>query len=78
MITHGAIFGETSDKSTGNRIFFNGFIITPPFALRKSKISKEITYSCFISTKEKNEKASYKRTSQIMAIFKDYNFNLIK
>lgn len=52
-------------------------IITPPFTLQSLKINEELPFSCFISTKEKDEKASYGRIAQIKTIFKQYNFDLL-
>jgi predicted ATP-grasp superfamily ATP-dependent carboligase len=53
-------------------------IVTPPINLQSSNINKELTYSCFISTKEKNLKYSNKRISQILTIFKKFNFEVLK
>ena len=53
-------------------------IITPPISLRSSKTHKNLIYSCFISTKAKNMISSNKRISQIMTIFNNFNFNIIK
>jgi predicted ATP-grasp superfamily ATP-dependent carboligase len=52
-------------------------IITPPFTLQNSKLYNELRFSCFISTKEKNEKTSDKRLAQIITIFKNHNFNVL-
>ncbi len=53
-------------------------LVTPPIALQSSNTSKELIYSCFISTKAKNMKSSNKRILQILTIFENYNFNEIK
>jgi predicted ATP-grasp superfamily ATP-dependent carboligase len=53
-------------------------IITPPITLQSSNINNELIYSCFISTKEKNKESSFKRISQIMKVFNNYEFILIK
>jgi predicted ATP-grasp superfamily ATP-dependent carboligase len=52
-------------------------IVTPPFTLHNLKINEALPFSCFISTKEKNEKASYGRIAQIKTILKEYNFDLL-
>jgi len=53
-------------------------IVTPPIALQNSNTKEELIYSCFISTKAKNMKSSYKRFFQIITIFEKFNFSLIK
>jgi predicted ATP-grasp superfamily ATP-dependent carboligase len=52
-------------------------MMTPPFTLKNSKIYDELTFSCFISTKEKNEKISDMRLAQIITIFNDHNFSVL-
>lgn len=75
--------GDKSLKNINNEIIPNLMglvpeIITPPIALHSSKINKELTFSCFISTKEMNKNSSYKRISHILAIFNNYHFTLLK
>ncbi|NVM17356.1 MAG: ATP-grasp domain-containing protein [Candidatus Lokiarchaeota archaeon] len=53
-------------------------IVTPPIALQSSKTNNELIFSCFISTKTKNKMSSNIRLSQIMVIFHNFNFSVIK
>ena len=75
--------GNKSFKSIINGIIPNLMklipeIVTPPIALQSSKINKELIFSCFISTKTKDMMSSNKRISQIMTIFNNFNFRVIK
>jgi len=53
-------------------------MVTPPITLQSSRKSKELIFSCFISTKAKDMKSSNKRLSQIKTIFHNFNFTAIK
>ncbi len=53
-------------------------IITPPIALRKSVVDRDLLYYCFLATKTKDLDSSEKRISKIIKIFSDYNFRTIK
>jgi len=75
--------GNKSFKSIINGIIPNLMklipeIVTPPIALQSSKVNKELIFSCFISTKTKDMMSSNKRISQIMTIFNNFNFRVIK
>lgn len=75
--------GNKSFKSIINGIIPNLMklipeIVTPPIALQSSKINKELIFSCFISTKTKDMMSSNKRISQIMTIFNNFKFRVIK
>jgi len=89
--THFSHFTRLELKYSGNKSFKNIMneiipnlmnlvpeLVTPPIALQNSKTSKELIYSCFISTKAKNLKSSNKRISQILTIFNNFNFSVIK
>ncbi|GAI71357.1 unnamed protein product, partial [marine sediment metagenome] len=53
-------------------------IVTPPIALSKSVVDRDLLYYCFIATKTKDLDSSEKRISKIIKIFDDYNFKTIK
>jgi len=53
-------------------------IVTPPIALSKSVVDRDLLYYCFIATKTKDLDSSEKRISKIIKIFGDYNFKTIK
>jgi hypothetical protein len=53
-------------------------IVTPPIALSKSVMDRDLLYYCFIATKTKDLDSSEKRISKIIKIFNDYNFKTIK
>ncbi len=53
-------------------------IVTPPIALSKSVMDRDLLYYCFIATKTKDLDSSEKRISKIIKIFSDYNFRTIK
>ncbi len=53
-------------------------IVTPPIALSKSVVDRDLLYYCFIATKTKDLDSSKKRISKIFKIFDDYNFKTIK
>jgi len=53
-------------------------IVTPPIALSKSAMDRDLLYICFIATKTKDLDSSENRISKIMKIFNDYNFKTIK
>jgi predicted ATP-grasp superfamily ATP-dependent carboligase len=53
-------------------------IVTPPIALSKSVVGRNLLYYCFIATKTKDLDSSEKRISKIIKIFNDYNFRTIK
>jgi len=53
-------------------------IVTPPIALSKSVVDRDLLYYCFIATKTKDLDSSEKRISKIIKIFSDYNFRTIK
>ncbi len=53
-------------------------IVTPPIALSKSAMDRDLLYYCFIATKTKDLDSSENRISKIIKIFNDYNFKMIK
>jgi len=53
-------------------------ILTPPIALSKAVVDRDLLYYCFIATKTKDLDSSEKRISKIIKIFDDYNFKTIK
>ena len=53
-------------------------IVTPPIALSKSAMDRDLFYYCFIATKTKDLDSSENRISKIIKIFNDYNFKMIK
>ncbi|MFX1558930.1 MAG: hypothetical protein ACFFC9_16900, partial [Promethearchaeota archaeon] len=51
--------------------------ITPPISFDSSTQNRNILYSCFIATKEKNQESSQERLAKIKEIFKKFDFILI-
>jgi len=74
--------GETSkeiiDKIIPKLMSVIPEIVTPPIALSKSVVNRDLLYYCFIATKTKDLDSSEKRISKIIKIFSDYNFRTIK